>query len=266
MSNRIVDCFSRLRSAKRKAFVAYLSAGDPHLEATPGLVWALERAGADVVELGVPFSDPLADGVVNQQAAQRALEAGSTVTGLLEAVRKIRTQSSVPLVLFTYLNPIYRFGLENFAREAQQAGADGMLLLDLPPEETLIRAKEVEQTLCRICLIAPTTPRERLGAIARAASGFIYYVSREGVTGMQTQVAQGVSGQVEAIRAETSTPICVGFGISNPEQARVVAGVADGVVVGSALVSKIGEWGREPDLVGRLENFARPFAEAIHSV
>ncbi len=265
MSNRLTNCFDRLRSEKRKAFVAYITAGDPSLSVTPELVWALERAGADVIELGIPFSDPLADGVVNQQAAQRALESGATLAGLLKTIQQIRTKSSVPIILFTYLNPLYRFGLNNFSAQAHQAGADGILLLDLPLEESLVQTQEVERELCRIHLIAPTTPPERLAVIARAASGFVYYVSREGVTGMQSEVAQGVSMQVQAIRDYTSIPICVGFGISNPDQARKVARIADGVVVGSSLVSKIGEWGREPDIAQRLENFARPFAEAIHA-
>ena len=216
------------------------------------------------MELGVPFSDPLADGVVNQQAAQRALESGATLAGLLEKVHEIRTRSSIPLVLFTYLNPIYRFGLDAFAREAQLAGVDGVLLLDLPPEETLLPTKVLGEALNRICLVAPTTPSERLSGIIRSAQGFIYYVSRVGVTGMQSEIAQGVSDQVRLIKEQTALPVCVGFGVSTPAQARTVAGLADGVVIGSILVSKIKEWGHEPDLAQRLEDFARPFAQAIH--
>ena len=269
MSNRIDAVFARLRDLKRKAFVSYIGAGDPHLDATPDLVLSLARAGADVIVLGVPFSDPLADGVVNQLSAQRALEAGTTLPKLLETIRAIRRRTEVPLVLFTYLNPLLRGGapggLAATLREAMEAGADGALILDLPVEESLGDGVFPEG-FRRIQLVAPTTPPDRLAAIARAANGFIYYVSREGVTGAQSTVATGIGGQVDAIRAVTGTPVCVGFGVSNPEQARTVAALGDGVVIGSALVSKVGEWGREPDLAARLEAFARPFAEAIHSV
>ena len=250
----------------QKAFVAYLTAGDPSLSATVELVLSLERAGADIIELGVPFSDPLADGAVNQLAAQRALDGGATLAGLLQTVAEIRQRSQVPLVLFTYLNPIFRFGLQKFVQQAAAAGVDGLLLLDLPPEETLIPREIVEQSMCRICLVAPTTPDERLAGLVGSASGFVYYVSRAGVTGMQTSLAHDLSSQVKWLRSAHSLPVCVGFGISDPEQARTVAELADGVVVGSALVSRIAEWGAHPDLPHKLESFARPFATAIHAV
>lgn len=267
--NRIDAAFARLRAEKKKAFVAYIGAGDPHLDATPSLVLALERAGADIVELGVPFSDPLADGVVNQLSAQRALEAGTTLPKLLDTIAAIRKQSQIPIVLFTYLNPLLRGGatsaaLETTLRQAREAGADGALVLDLPVEEGL-GAGAFPDDFRRIQLVAPTTPPDRLAAIAKAASGFIYYVSREGVTGQQKEVASGIAAQVAAIKKDALAPVCVGFGVSNPEQARTVAAQGDGAVVGSALVSKVAEWGKEKDLAARLEAFARPFAEAIHS-
>jgi tryptophan synthase alpha chain len=264
--NRLATCFNRLQSEKKKAFIAYLTAGDPSLDVTPDLVFALERAGADIIELGVPFSDPLADGAVNQLAAQRALASGATLPKLLETIRLIRQRSQVPLVIFTYLNPLYRYGPAKFAATAQEVGADGVLVLDLPPEETLISGADLAGGLCRISLIAPTTPPARLTALAQAATGFIYYVSREGVTGMQTEVSLSIPEQVSRIREHATVPVCVGFGISTSEQAAKVASQSDGAIVGSALVSKIGEWGAFPDIATRLENLARPFAEAIHSV
>jgi len=263
MSNRLDTTFARLRAEKRKAFVAYICAGDPHLDATPALVLALARAGADVIELGVPFSDPLADGVVNQLAAQRALEAGATLPKLLRTIAEIRKQTEVPIVLFTYLNPLLRHGLAATLLQARDAGADGALVLDLPVEESL-GDHAFPADFRRIQLIAPTTPANRLEAIARAATGFIYYVSREGVTGMQSQVSSGVGTQVAVIQARTETPVCVGFGVSNPEQARAIAGSADGVVIGSALVNQIAQLGKDPRLAEKFEAFVRPFAEAIH--
>jgi tryptophan synthase alpha chain len=269
LENRIDRKFRELRAQDRKAFVAYITAGDPSPARTPELVWALERAGADVVELGVPFSDPLADGVVNQLSAQRALEAGTTPVGVLEILKATRAKSQIPLVLYTYFNLIYAFGIERFCLQAHQAGADGVLILDLPPEESEgvsgVGSRLGDGSLCRISLVAPTTPAERLSRILEKATGFVYYVSREGVTGMQQHVATSIGSRVELIRKQTKLPICIGFGISTPEQARDVARHADGVVVGSALVNRIAEWGNDADLPAKLETFARPLAEAIHA-
>jgi tryptophan synthase alpha chain len=267
--NRLDRLFRERRGRGGKAFVAYITAGDPDPARTPELVWALERAGADVVELGVPFSDPLADGVVNQLAAQRALEAGTTPAQVLEMVRTIRGRSELPLVLYLYFNLLCAYGIERFCLQAADAGVDGLLVLDLPPEESLgeksVGARLGDGRLCRISLVAPTTPPERLPLVLQKASGFVYYVSREGVTGMQDQVAASIGARIELLRKSTALPVCVGFGISNPEQARTVARQADGVVVGSALVNRIAEWGRDDDLPAKLEAFARPLAEAIHT-
>jgi tryptophan synthase alpha chain len=267
--NRIDRKFRELKARGQKAFVAYITAGDPSPEKTPDLVWALERAGADVVELGVPFSDPLADGVVNQLAAQRALEAGTTPTRVMEILQKIRTQSQIPIVLYTYFNLVYAYGIERFCLNAHQSGADGLLVLDLPPEESEddkgVGARLGDGSLRRICLVAPTTPADRIGKIIRKASGFVYYVSREGVTGMQEHVATSISHRIEMLRKQTSLPVCIGFGISTPEQARAVAVQADGAVVGSVLVNRIAEWQKDKDLPQKLEAFARPIAQAIHS-
>src|SRR5271170_7348821 len=267
--NRIDRKFRELKARSQKAFVAYITAGDPNPETTPHLVWALERAGAAIVELGVPFSDPLAAGVVNQLSAQRALEAGTTTAKIFEILQAVRAQSQIPIVLYTYFNLIYAYGIERFCLQAHQAGADGLLVLDLPPEESQgansVGARLGDGSLCRICLVAPTSPAERIEKIVRKASGFVYYVSREGVTGMQEHVATSIGNRIDLLRKHTTLPICIGFGISTPEQARTVAHQADGAVIGSVLVDRIAEWGREPDLPQKLEDFARPLAQAIHA-
>lgn len=266
--NRIDRKFRELKARDQKAFVAYITAGDPSPEKTPELVWALERAGADIVELGVPFSDPLADGVVNQLSAQRALEAGTTPASVMQILQEIRRQSQIPIVLYTYFNLVYAFGIERFCQQMHQAGADGVLVLDLPPEESQgndVGARLGDGSLRRISLVAPTSPAERVAKIVQKASGFVYYVSREGVTGMQEHVATSIGAKIELLRKHTALPICVGFGISTPEQARAVAQQADGAVVGSVLVNRIAEWSKEKDLPRKLEDFARPLAQAIHS-
>ena len=263
--NRLDTTFARLRAADRAAFVAYLAAGDPTLDRTLDFVLALERAGADAIELGLPFSDPLADGVVNQLAAQRALDGGATTEGVLRLIRRIREKSAIPLVLFTYLNPVYAYGFSDFHAAAAAAGADGVLLLDLPPDEAGVNA-ELKHThgLRQIRLIAPTTPGDRIRELAGKSEGFIYYVSREGVTGVQQSLAANLESQVALIRSAGPVPVCVGFGISTPEQAAAVGKAADGVVVGSAIVQQIAQHGNSPDAAARLEAFVRPLAEAAH--
>ncbi|SRR5581483_1425273 len=262
MTNRIDQKFAGLRARGQKAFIAYISAGDPNLVATRALTLALEKAGVDILELGVPFSDPLADGIVNQLAAQRALEAGTTPRGVLDCVREIRRESQIPIVLYTYMNPLYAFGFEQFHREAEAAGVDGLLILDLPPDEDSAELANVGN-IKRIRLIAPTTPPERIAQITARADGFIYYVSREGVTGEQASVATSLDERIAEIRKTTSLPIVVGFGVSNPEQAREVAHAPDGVVVGSAIVKRIAEHGKSPDLVERVAEFVSPLAQAV---
>jgi tryptophan synthase alpha chain len=258
MPNRIDQCFAALREPNEKAFIAYICAGDPDLSRTVELALALEKAGVDILELGVPFSDPLADGLVNQLAAQRALEAGATVPGVLACVRQIRRHSQIPIVLYTYLNPIFQFGFERFHREADEAGVDGLLLLDLPPEED-----QPSEGPLHVRLIAPTTPPERVEEICGRAAGFIYYVSREGVTGAQSSIASSLGERVTQIRQHTKLPIAVGFGISTPEQAHQVAGVADAVVVGSVIVQKIGENATSSELAARIRQFVAPLVAAV---
>ncbi len=264
--NRISITFDRLLRSGTKAFVAYMTAGDPSLEKTIELTLALERAGADIIELGIPFSDPLADGVVNQMAAYRALKAGATIPKLLDTLILVRKQTEIPIVLFTYLNPLYQYGYRQFHADAATAGADGLLVLDLPPEEEAANTELAGGAgLCHIRLVAPNTPERRLADIAASASGFIYAVSREGVTGEQQRLSAGIADQVASIRRHTSLPIAVGFGISTPEQAAQVAQSADGVVVGSAIVRRIAEHGPSDRLVAEVESFVRPLAAATHA-
>jgi len=221
----------------------------------------------DVLELGVPFSDPLADGLVNQLAAQRGLESGTTPPKLLATVAAIRQDSQVPIVLYIYFNLIHRLGLEAFIAGAAQAGVDGLLVLDLPPEESdNYEALMKKHGLCNIYLVAPTTPEERMVYIVQHATGFIYYISREGVTGMQAQVAADLAARVARIRAHTTLPIAIGFGISNPDQARLVAREGDACVVGSAIVNQIAEQGRSPDLVKNVGAFVKSLAEAVKTI
>jgi tryptophan synthase alpha chain len=261
--NRIDAAFAALRASGKKAFVAYVCAGDPDLATTLEIVRVLETCGVDVVELGVPFSDPLADGIVNQMAAGRALEAGATTSGVLNLISQIRQVSQIPLVLFTYLNPVYAYGFEKFHADASAAGADGVLLLDLPADEQS-QNKELprQYNLRRIGLIAPTTPPERAQEIAAQAEGFVYYISREGVTGAQTELAENLAEQSAAIMAVSQVPVCVGFGISTPAQAAAVTAAADGVVVGSAIVKVIAEHGQSADLAAKLTAFVRPLVAA----
>lgn len=265
MSNRIDQKFAELRHRGESGFMAYITAGDPDLAATEALVPALAEAGVDFVELGVPFSDPLADGVVNQLAAQRALTAGATLDKVLAAIRRIRAKTEVPLILYTYLNPLYVHGFDKFHEEAAAAGADGILILDLPPDEVdANRELAGRHALKSIRLIAPTTPPARMERIAKGAEGFIYYVSREGVTGEQAQVADSIEAQLFEIKKHTDLPVAVGFGISTPEQAAQVARRADAVVVGSAIVRRMGEHGGAPDFTERIADFVRPMTEAVH--
>jgi tryptophan synthase alpha chain len=256
--NRIDECFHRLRREKKKGFIVYIGAGDPDLDATLKLALAFEKAGVHVLELGVPFSDPLADGLVNQLAAQRGLESGTTPPKVLETVAAIRKQSSIPIVLYIYFNLIHRYKLERFIVDAAKAGVDGLLVLDLPPEEAQAYEEAMGQAgLCNIYLVAPTTPDERIELIVKRGRGFIYYVSREGVTGMQTKVSETISRMTDKIRAHTNLPIAVGFGISNAEQARMVAENADAIVVGSAVVNQIAQQGRQPGMVEKVAAYVR---------
>jgi tryptophan synthase alpha chain len=265
--NRIVEKFAVLKRAGKKGFVVYIGAGDPDLDATRQLALAFDKAGVDVLELGVPFSDPLADGPVNQLAAQRGLESGTTPPKLLKTIAAIRRQSQIPIVLYIYFNLIHRVGVKEFIAAAAKAGVDGLLVLDLPPEESGNYETLMKQAgLCHIYLVAPTTPEDRMELIVKRGSGFIYYISREGVTGMQTSVAANLASQVAKIRAHTDLPVAVGFGISNPAQAGEVASAADGCVVGSAVVNQIARHGKSKTLVKQVGTFVKSLADAVKTI
>jgi tryptophan synthase alpha chain len=237
---RIEDTFARCKAEGRAAFVSYVCAGDPDGPTSADILLALAKGGADILEVGVPFSDPLADGLTNQLAAQRALEGGMTHEGLLEVLRKVRAGTDKPLVLYTYYNLLFARGLDATCAALKAAGADALLTLDCPPEEAGdLLAACAKHGLQAIFIVAPTTPPARIASIAKVASGFIYYVSRAGVTGERSDLAADLAAGVAEIRRHTALPVCVGFGISTPEQVRTVGAVADGVVVGSALVNVV---------------------------
>jgi len=262
--NRIVERFARLKQKAQKGFIVYIGSGDPNLAATLQLALAFDRIGVDVLELGVPFSDPLADGLVNQLAAQRGLESGTTPAKVLETVAAIRQQSQIPVVLYIYFNLMHRHGLEKFINDAAKAGVDGLLALDLPPEESEnYEALMARAGLCVIYLVAPTTPENRIELIVKRGTGFIYYVSREGVTGMQKKVSQGIGEMTAKIRAHTNLPIAVGFGISTPDQAKTVAACAEAVVVGSAIVNQIAQHGQNGDMVEQVGRFTASLLSAV---
>ena len=262
--SRISRLFERLQKEGRPALIAYITAGDPSPDRTAGLVAALERGGADLIELGVPFSDPIADGPVIQRGADRALKAGTTVVKVLEIASHIRERSEIPLLLFTYLNPILRYGLDKLARDAAACGIDGCLMTDLSVEEAdrYVAAMRA-QSLDTVFLGAPTSTTERLKLVARFSSGFVYLVSRTGVTGEHSSLSDTIGPLVSAMRDITDLPIAVGFGISSAEHAHAVGAVADAVVVGSAFVRTVEQYGASPELEKRLEAQARELAASL---
>jgi tryptophan synthase alpha chain len=258
MASRITDTFARIRAAGRPGLVTFTTAGDPDLARSAEILRALDRAGADVIEVGVPFSDPLADGPVIQRATERALAAGGSLRAALGVVESVRAQIAAPIVVFTYANPLLRMGVEAFARRAAGAGVDGVLALDLPIEEAgAFRETLAASSLDTIFLLSPTTTEERIRKAAELGSGFLYGISRLGVTGARDRVATGAAALVRRIRAHTTLPIALGFGISRPEHVAEVAAYADAAVVGSALVKLIGEAGMAPDLIERVEAYVR---------
>lgn len=256
--SRIADAFTRVKAQGRTGLVTYLTAGDPSLARTKELLFALERAGADVIELGVPFSDPLADGPVIQRATERALAAGTTLSGVLDLVSDVRATLATPIVLFTYANPVARLGFEAFADRAAAAGVDGVLLLDVPIEEAhdihaLLGARNIDT----IFLLSPTTTAERIRVAQDLGRGFLYVISRLGVTGVRDTVAEGADALVARIRRGTSLPVALGFGISTPEHVQTVGQWADAAVVGSGLVGVIAEHGDADSLAPAVEAYVR---------
>ena len=255
--SRLAETFARLRAAGTPGLVTYITAGDPDLGHTETILRALDRAGADVVEVGIPFSDPLADGPVIQRATERALAAGTTLTGVLDMLGRVRTDLHMPVVVFSYANPILRVGAERFADRAREVGVDGVLVLDLPIEEADdFRSMLAARGIDTILLLSPTTTDERLRRAAALGSGFLYAISRLGVTGARDAVAEGAEEMVRRIRSVSALPIALGFGISKPEHVREVGKWADAAVVGSALVNVIAETA-PGDLNARVEEYVR---------
>ena len=256
---RLADTFTWLKArGNGPGLVTYITAGDPDLPRTEGILRALDRAGADVLEVGVPFSDPLADGPVIQRATERALASGTTLSGVLQMVTRLRADLRAPIVIFSYANPILRIGAERFANEAKAAGVDGVLVLDLPIEEAAeFRALLGDRGIDTILLLSPTTTDDRLRRAAALGSGFLYAISRLGVTGARDAIADGAEDIVRRIRTVSPLPIALGFGISKPEHVREVGRWADAAVVGSALVSVIAEAGASADLNTRVEEYVR---------
>jgi tryptophan synthase alpha chain len=256
--SRISAAFDRMRDERRVGLVTYVTAGDPSLARSADILRALDRAGADVIEVGVPFSDPLADGPVIQRACERALGAGATLDRILDLVGGLRASVRAPLVLFSYANPIYRMGFEAFAARAAAAGVDGVLALDIPVEESgPLRSSLVQRGVDPIFLLSPTTTAERARQAGERGRGFLYLISRAGVTGARDTLAADLPAMAARVREVTRLPLAVGFGLSRPEHIRAVAGVADAAVVGSALVQVIADAGDSPDLVPRVEQYVR---------
>jgi len=256
-SGRIADTFDRLR-AKKGGLVAYVTAGDPDASRSAEILVALDRAGADLIEVGVPFSDPLADGPVIQRATERALASGMTLRGALAMIRQIRPSLDAPIVLFTYANPVVRMEPRAFARSAADAGVDGVLILDYPIEEAgPLRQPLVDAGIDPIFLISPTTTDERIRSAAELGQGFLYLISRLGVTGARDELAPDVEGLARRVRSITSMPLAVGFGISRPQHVAAACRIADAAVVGSALVQVIADHGAAPDLVSRVDGYIR---------
>ena len=260
---RIANTFNALRAQGEKALVIYLTAGDPSLEVTREIALGLDAAGVDCLEIGVPFSDPTADGPIIQAASQRALRNGTTLSAILDMIESIRTVSEIPVVLFGYYNPILSYGTERFAARAKETGVDGILVVDLPPEEAHeLRQYTDPQGIDFISLIAPTTGTERMKMIASDASGFLYYISITGVTGTAKPQVEEVAKDIQRIRTVTELPLIVGFGISTPQQASQIAPYADGIVIGSAVVQMIEEHADKFDLVTHVAHYAKEIKEA----
>ena len=264
---RIADTFAALRARGEVGLVPFLTAGDPDLETSAALVREMVRQGADVIELGVPFSDPMADGPTVQRAAERALRAGTSLDRVIGLVRSLRRTLDVPILLFGYYNPIWRYGAARFAADAREAGVDGVLCVDLPPEEADELKRETDRhDLDMIFLLAPTSTPERERAVLRRARGFLYYVSVTGVTGVRDRLPADLDAQVRRVRAASPVPVGVGFGIASPEAARRVAGVADAAVVGSAIAQIVERSLGHPDLVARVGAFVGQLKTALRDV
>jgi len=264
--NRIEKTFRKLRAQNKKAFIPYIMAGDPSLDDTKRVVLMFEGCGADIVELGVPFTDPLADGPTIQRAAERALKNGVTLRKVLTLVKDLRLKTQIPIVLMTYYNPVFKYGEESFVRDAKDAGVDGVIVPDLPPDEAgeFIRVSK-KTGIATIFLLAPTSTDDRIKKVARTSSGFIYYVSMTGITGARLLLDASIERSINNIRKITDKPVAVGFGVSTPDEARAISGISDGVIVGSAIVRKVSEirWGEQEKSEEGLRDFLLKLREAI---
>ncbi|MCD4750293.1 MAG: tryptophan synthase subunit alpha [Thermoanaerobaculales bacterium] len=265
--SRITSAFQTAQGENRAAFIAYVTAGDPSLARTPEIVFGLASAGADIIELGVPFSDPIADGPTNQRAAERALSGGTSLTDVLTVVGEIRSRSEIPLVLFTYANPVISYGIDRFAEDAARVGVDGVLFTDVPEEELdrflpTLRSAAIDPIL----LVTSTSGKARIRSASRTGGGFLYLVSRTGVTGARLDLDADLEDLVIRTRKSSRLPVAVGFGISNADQVRKVANWADGVVVGSAIVNQVAAVGDSDELFSAVEAFTRPLVEMCRKI
>lgn len=261
--SRLAARFNDLQTSKSKALVTFLTAGDPDLSTTEEIIYLLEEAGADIIELGVPFSDPMADGPTIQLSSERALASGTTLHGILELVKKVRTRSQMPLILMGYLNPVHAYGYETFCRDAAEAGVDGVLLVDMPPEESRDLTDPAKRYgLDVIFLLTPTSDAARIATVNRLGSGFVYYVTVTGVTGARSSVSRTLAQELARVKQTISLPVMAGFGISTPEQAAEVGQMADGVVVGSAIV-KLFEQHSGTELKEHLQRYVTELKQAL---
>jgi len=264
VNNRIDAKFSVLRRNKKKAFIVFITAGDPNLAVTEKLIYAFDRIGVDIIELGVPFSDPLADGPTIQAASERSLKHHVSLEKILQLVKKVRKRTDIPIVLMTYYNPVFHYGEESFIKKTSQCGVDGLIVPDLPPEEgeTLIRLAK-GSGLATIFFLSPTTTAQRIQSVVKKSTGFIYFVSLTGVTGARTQIPKEIAVQVKKAKRYTSKPICVGFGISTPAQVKSVGRIADGVIIGSAIVNAIKKNRGKKTLVRNVSRFVSGLKGAV---
>lgn len=264
--NRINKKFRELKKKRKKAFIAYICAGDPTLGDTYRLAFALEEAGVDLIELGVPFSDPLADGPTIQAASGRALKNKVNLTKIFSLVEKLRKKIDIPIVFMAYYNPVYQFGLKNFILKARKSGLDGVIIPDLPPEEAGDFTKIAkEKDFCTIFLLAPTSTKKRIKMISSSSKGFIYYVSVTGVTGVRDRLGEDMRKNLRAIKRMTKKPVAIGFGISKPQQIKTIAKYADGVIVGSAIIKIIEKNIKNKNLVKKVKRFVKTLTEATHN-
>lgn len=264
MSGRLETTFQGLRQKRQKALIAYLMAGDPGLSETEQLVLALEQAGADIIELGVPFSDPIADGPVIQQAAERALRSGTSLRRILISVTSLRQRTNIPIILMLYYNSIHAMGCEEFCRAATTAGVDGVIVPDMPPDEAgPLKVPADAAGLSLIFLLAPTSTGDRRKLVAKESHGFVYYVSLTGITGAQLSNAEDIQHNIDKLRKVSAAPVAVGFGVATPEDAARVSKMADGVIVGSAIVKRIASHQQDPAMVGHVAEFVRSLKAAM---